>query len=147
MSPTAQPRSKVMIGLLIFQSHILIVQSALHDKNTLGWKLFHLTAYTARQWPYLAKLTFSYVYLVSLQVLTRVGLRAKMNFTFFGTHKEVVVVELVEVEAHTSCKSIQESFFLVLYQFFVLVDDQLQLDDFFGLELVLHQSPASNSTI
>jgi len=48
MSPTAQPRSKVMIGLTMLESHILIVQSALHDKNTLGWKLFHLTAYTAK---------------------------------------------------------------------------------------------------
>lgn len=47
-SPTAVPKSNVIIGLLILESHILIVQSALHDKNTLGWKLFHLTAYTAR---------------------------------------------------------------------------------------------------
>jgi len=44
MSPTAQPRSKFIMGRIISLSHILIFQSAEQDMKTLGWKVFHLTA-------------------------------------------------------------------------------------------------------
>jgi hypothetical protein len=48
MSPTAYPKSNVIKGLVTPMSHILIVQSAEHDKNIFGWYLFHFTEYTAR---------------------------------------------------------------------------------------------------
>jgi len=87
------------------------------------------------------------VTIVGLQVLTRVGLGAEMDLAFFSADQEEVVLELVEVEAHASCQSIEEGFFLVLYQLLVLVDNELELDDLFRLKLVLHQRPVCYPSI
>ena len=52
-----------------------------------------------------------------------------------------------EVEAHTASKAVHELFLLTLSEFLVLVEHKLKLDDFLGLELVLHQVPESDTTI
>lgn len=61
-----------------------------------------------------------------------------MDLSFFSTDQELRVVVGVEVEAHTTGKTVGESFFLVVLKFFVLVNDELKLDDFLSFELVLH---------
>lgn len=81
------------------------------------------------------------------EVLSGVGLRAEVNFAFFCAHQEFVVVEFVEVEAHSTCKTVEESLFFVFDELAVLVDDELQLDDFLCLELVLHECPGRDTTI
>jgi hypothetical protein len=70
-----------------------------------------------------------------------------MNFSFFSTNKEKTFIKLVEIEAHTTSKSVEESFFLVFYKFLVLINHKLELDDFLRFELVLHEVPAGDSTI
>ena len=70
-----------------------------------------------------------------------------MDLALFSTNQEEMVVELVEVEAHTSSKAIEESLFLVLNKLLVLIDDELELDDLLWLKLVLHEVPACYSSI
>jgi hypothetical protein len=41
------PRSKERMGVGMLWSQIFTVQSAEHDRNTLGWKGFHFTPYIA----------------------------------------------------------------------------------------------------
>jgi len=53
----------------------------------------------------------------------------------------------VEIEAHTSSKSIKESLLLVLDKTLVLIDDESELDDLLSLKFVLHKRPIGYSTI
>jgi len=85
--------------------------------------------------------------LVSLKVLARVGLRAQMDLTLFGTNKEEIFLVFVEIEAHTAGKTVDERLLLAISEFLVLVDDELQLDDLLGLKLVLHEVPEGDATI
>jgi len=86
---------------------------------------------------------------VALQVLTAVSFRAQMDLTFFGTDEEKLVVTGVgvEVKAHTASKAVKECFLFGVKEFFLLVDNELKLDDFLSFEVVLHQVPVSDSTI
>ena len=70
-----------------------------------------------------------------------------MDLTLLSTDKEQMVLVRVEVEAHTTSKSINESFFLVISKTFALINDELKLDYFFSFELVLHESPVGDTTI
>lgn len=70
-----------------------------------------------------------------------------MNLSFLSSDQIEVVLVRVEIEAHTSSESVSESFFLVIEEFLLLVDNELELDNFLSLELVLHQVPVSNATI
>lgn len=80
------------------------------------------------------------VALVSLLVLPRVSKRAFVDLALFGTNQKREVVELVEVEAQTTCESDERSFFLLL-------TSELQFEDFFRFELILHQTPVHDPTI
>jgi hypothetical protein len=55
--------------------------------------------------------------------------------------------ELVEIEAHTTSKTVKESLFLVFDKTLVLINDKSELDNFFGFKLVLHERPVGDSTI
>jgi len=70
-----------------------------------------------------------------------------MDFTFFCSYEEEMFLERVEIEAHTTSKSIKESFLFVLNKTLVLIDDKSKLNNLFGLKLVLHKGPVGNSTI
>ena len=85
--------------------------------------------------------------LVSLQVLARVRLGAQVNLTFLSTDKEEIILVFVEVEAHTAGETVDEWLLLAISKFLLLVDDELQLDDLFRLELVLHEVPESDTTV
>ena len=87
------------------------------------------------------------VALVSLEVLAGVRARAEMDLTLLGSDEEQLIVEFVEVEAHTSSEAVNEGVLFVVRDFLVLVSHELQLDDLFGLELVLHQVPGGYTTI
>jgi hypothetical protein len=76
--------------------------------------------------------------LISLEILAREGFRAQMNLSFFSSNQELSVVVGVEVEAHTSGKTIGKSLFFIILKFLVLVDNELKLDDFLGFKFVLH---------
>ena len=54
------------------------------------------------------------VTLVSLKILSRVCFGAQVNFTFLSADKEQLLLELVEVEALTSGKTVQEGLLLVV---------------------------------
>lgn len=70
-----------------------------------------------------------------------------MNLSFLSSDQIEVVLVGVEIEAHTSSESVSESFFLVIEEFLLLVDNEFELDNFLSLELVLHQVPVGNATI
>lgn len=87
------------------------------------------------------------VTIIGLKILSRVGLGAKMNFTFFSTNQEFVSFELIKVKSHTASKSKLEGLFLVSIESLILIDDQSELHNFFGLQFVFHERPVGNSTI
>ena len=87
------------------------------------------------------------VALVGLEVLAGIGLRAKVDLALLSADEEEVRLILVEVEAHTTGKSIKESFFFVFNKTLVLIDDKSKLNDLFGLKLILHKGPVGDSTI
>lgn len=70
-----------------------------------------------------------------------------MNLSFLSSDQIEVVLVGVEIEAHTSSESVSERFFLVIEEFLLLVDNELELDNFLSFELVLHQVPVGNATI
>ena len=70
-----------------------------------------------------------------------------MNLTFFSSDKEEIFLVSVEVEAHTTGKSVHKCFLLALDESLVLINDKSQLDDLFSFKLVLHQGPAADSSI
>lgn len=80
-------------------------------------------------------------------ILSRVCFWAQMNHTFLSTHKEQMIFEWVEVETHTSCKAIKESFLLSICLLFFCVLDQFEFDYFFSFKFVLHKVPVGNATI
>ena len=84
---------------------------------------------------------------VSLEVLSRVSFRAQMDLTFFSSDKEQMVRVFVKVEAHTSGKTIEEAFFLIIVELFFFVNNKFEFDDFLRLELVLHEVPVGNTAI
>jgi len=70
-----------------------------------------------------------------------------MDLTFFSSDKEQMILELIEVKAHTTSKTIQELFFLVLDETLIFINYELELDSLFSFEFVLHKSPVGDSTI
>ena len=56
-------------------------------------------------------------------------------------------IEHVEVEAHTTCKSVKEGLFLVFIETLVLIDYKSELDDFLSFKFVLHKTPVGDSTV
>lgn len=70
-----------------------------------------------------------------------------MDLTLFGSDEEKVIKSLVEIEAHTSGKTVEESLFLVVNELLLGVDLELQFDDFLSLKLVLHEVPVGDSSI
>jgi hypothetical protein len=70
-----------------------------------------------------------------------------MDLTLLSSDKEQVVLVRVEVEAHTTSESISEGLLLVVEEFLVLVNNQLELDNFFSLQLVLHQVPVGDTSV
>jgi len=87
------------------------------------------------------------VVLVSLSVLVGERFVTKVDVPFFGTNEEQVVVLLVEVEAHTAGQTVVEGLFLGVEHLLLLVYHELELENFFGLEFVLHQAPVSNTAV
>lgn len=64
-----------------------------------------------------------------------------MDSSFFSTENEDVLVEFIEIKAKTRSKSDKGTFILVISA------DELESDDFFGLEFVLHEVPVHDSTV
>jgi len=87
------------------------------------------------------------VVLVGLGVLTGEGSVAEVDVTFFGTDQEQVLVGLVEIEAHTAGKTVEEDFLALVEHNLLLVNHELKLVDLLGLELVLHQVPVGDAAI
>lgn len=84
---------------------------------------------------------------IGLQILSTVGLGAEMDLSFLGTDQEDVILEFVEVEAHTTCQTVKEGLLLVLAEALVFVHNKLELDHLLSLELVFHELPVGNPTI
>jgi hypothetical protein len=70
-----------------------------------------------------------------------------VNLTLFSSDKEQLVVEFVEVETHTAGKTVDKGILLVVRYLLVLVGDELQLNNFLRLKLVLHEVPSGHSAI
>ena len=70
-----------------------------------------------------------------------------MDLTFLCSNEEDVILEFVEVEAHTASKTVGESLLFVFSKTLVIVYNKFELDNLFGLKLVLHQLPIGDSTI
>jgi len=87
------------------------------------------------------------VVLVCLSVLVGERFVTKVDVAFFGTNEEQVVVLFAEVEAHTAGETVVEGLFLGIEQLLILVYHKLELENFFGFELVLHQAPVSNTAV
>jgi hypothetical protein len=85
--------------------------------------------------------------LVTFKILSRISFRAQMDLTLFSTNQEEMSLEGIEIKAHTTSESIEESLLLVVNKALVLINYELKLDDLLGFELVLHESPVGNSTI
>jgi len=85
--------------------------------------------------------------LISLQVLSRISFGAQMDFTLFSSDEEKMSLVLVEIEAHTTGKTVEECFLLVFNEPFVLINNQPKLDDFFSLELIFHEGPVGDPTV
>lgn len=73
------------------------------------------------------------VTLISLEVLAGISAGAEMNLALFSTDQVELIVELVEVEAHTASETVDEGVLLIVRKLLVLFRDQLQLDDFLRL--------------
>ena len=84
---------------------------------------------------------------VSLEILSRICLRAKMDLTFFSSDKEQMVRVSIKVEAHTSSEAVEEAFFFVIMELFLFVNNKFEFYDFFWLKLILHEVPVGYSTI
>jgi len=87
------------------------------------------------------------VALVGLEILSGVGLRTQVDLALFSADQEEGVVVLVEVEAHASRETEHKCLLFVLREFLVAIIDELELDDFLGLKLVLHEVPVGDSSI
>jgi len=87
------------------------------------------------------------VTLISLEVLAGISAGAEMNLALFSTDQVELIVELVEVEAHTASETVDEGVFLVVRKLLVLFRDQLQLDDFLRLKLIFHEIPCCHSAV
>ena len=70
-----------------------------------------------------------------------------MDLTFFSSDKEQMVRVFVEIEAHTSSKTIEEAFFLIIMELFFFVNNKFEFDDFFRFELIFHEVPVGNTAI
>lgn len=80
-----------------------------------------------------------------IQLLARLG--AQVDLTLFSTNEEEIRLVFIEVEAHTSSKTVDEWLLLAVGKLLLLINDKLELDDLLRLELVLHQVPQSDATI
>lgn len=85
--------------------------------------------------------------LIGFQVLACVSFGTKMDLTLLSTNDEKRSIEHVEVEAHTTCKSIKEGLFLVFSKTLVFIDYKSELDDFLSFKFVLHKTPVGDSTV
>ena len=79
--------------------------------------------------------------LVGLLILPAVALAAFVDPAFFGSQNENIGVEFIEVEAESGGQADQRG--LV----FVVAADEFETDDFFGLELVLHEVPVHHAAV
>ena len=87
------------------------------------------------------------VTLISLEVLAGISAGAEMNLALFSTDQVELIVELVEVEAHTASETVDEGVLLVVRKLLILFRDQLQLDDFLRLKLIFHEIPCCHSAV
>jgi len=87
------------------------------------------------------------VTLIGFEVLAGISAGAEMNLALFSTNQVELIVELVEVEAHTTCETVDECVLLVVRKLLVLFRDQLQLNDFLRLKLIFHEVPCGNSAV
>jgi hypothetical protein len=85
--------------------------------------------------------------LISLKVLTRVSARAQMDLAFLSSDKEQLVVDLIEIEAHTSGKAVDKGILLVVRDLLVLIGHKLQFNDFFRFKFILHEIPCGDTAI
>ena len=84
---------------------------------------------------------------IRLQILSTVSFGAKMNFSFFSTDEENMILGLVKIKAHTTSKAIMESLLFVISETFVFINNQLKLYYFLCLKFIFHQMPVGNPTI
>ena len=61
-----------------------------------------------------------------------------MDLSFLSADEEQVLLVLIKIEAHTASETVDKWLLLAISQLFILVDDQLQLDNLLRLQLVLH---------
>jgi len=70
-----------------------------------------------------------------------------MDETLLSSDQVKVILVFVEVEAHTTSKTVGELLLLVLGELLLLVNDKLEFGDFLWLELILHKVPADDTAI
>ena len=70
-----------------------------------------------------------------------------MDLTFFGTDEENVILELVEVEAHTACETILEGLLLFLTHILAIINNKFEFDNLLSFKFVLHKMPVSYPAI
>lgn len=73
-------------------------------------------------------------------ILTRISEWAFMDFTFLSSNQKWKSIEFVEIETQTASQSDEISFFF----FFT---SELQSEDFFRFEFILHQRPVHYTAI
>lgn len=70
-----------------------------------------------------------------------------MDLAFLSTDEEDVILELVEVEAHTTCKTILERFLFLFSHILAFIYYKFKLNNLFGLKFILHEMPVCYSAI
>lgn len=70
-----------------------------------------------------------------------------MDLTFLSTNQEEMVLVGVEIEAHTASETVGEGLLLVVQQFLVLIDHQLELNDLLSLKFVFHEVPVGHAAV
>ena len=63
------------------------------------------------------------VTLICFEVLAGISAGAKMNLALFSTNQVELIVELVEVEAHTASETVDEGVLLVVRKLLILFRD------------------------
>jgi len=70
-----------------------------------------------------------------------------VNLALLSADQEEIGLIFIEIEAHAAGKTINEWLLLAVRQLLLFVNNKLELDDLFGLELVLHEVPESDTAI
>ena len=66
-----------------------------------------------------------------------------MDFTLFSSDQEEMILVDVEVEAHTTCKSIDKGFLFAIRKSLAFINNKLKLDNFFSFKLVFQALQSS----